>query len=264
MLNRTINDIDCNQFKEELDKYNLTYLDLNITSDIKLIKFDEPTLVNETESEITPETTKIVLSNTTEYSALVGDEMSLPDDEVLKGEDLWKMKVQVCRAESESQRLNAILVGYRSPIIGIFPIIIILFAGGWSDRKGLRKPCMLFPLIGESLGCVGKAFYSILYEVNQTNEFFISALLISAIFMKELPLEFGGILGKILPAITGGMSVMLMGMLSYLSACTNEENRVFRFGILTMLVTIMIIVFYPLAGVLFNALGFVCMFYFIL
>lgn len=78
--------------------------------------------------------------------------------------------------------------------------------------------------------------------------------------MKELPLEFGGILGKILPAMTGGMSVMLMGMLSYLSACTNEDNRVFRFGILTMLVTIMIIVFYPFAGVLFNALGFVCKF----
>lgn len=156
MLNRSINDIDCNQFKEDLAKYNLTYLTLNITSDIELIKFDEPSLDNITELTIVPETTEINLNNTTEFAALIGDEMSLPDDAVLQGEELWIMKVQVCNAESESQRLNAILVGYRSPIIGIFPIIIILFAGGWSDRKGLRKPCMLFPLIGESLGCIGK------------------------------------------------------------------------------------------------------------
>lgn len=26
---------------------------------------------------------------------------------------------------------------------------MILFAGGWSDKKGIRKPCMLLPLIGE-------------------------------------------------------------------------------------------------------------------
>lgn len=161
MLNRSINDIDCNQFKEELAKYNLTYLTLNITSDIDLIKFDEPSLDNATttvtDTSVVPQITTEINLNTTEYAALIGDEMP-PDDAVLKGEELWIMKVQVCKAESESQRLNAILVGYRSPIIGIFPIIIILFAGGWSDRKGLRKPCMLFPLIGESLGCIGKYF----------------------------------------------------------------------------------------------------------
>lgn len=177
MLNRSINDIDCNQFKEELAKYNLTYLTLNITSDIDLIKFDEPSLDNATttdtsETSIVPETTEINLNNTTEYAALVEDEMSLPDDAVLKGEELWIMKVQVCNAESESQRLNAILVGYRSPIVGIFPIIIILFAGGWSDRKGLRKPCMLFPLIGESLGCIGKYFKSM--QITKTNICFLS------------------------------------------------------------------------------------------
>lgn len=35
---------------------------------------------------------------------------------------------------------------------------MILFAGGWSDRKGTRKPCMLLPLIGELASLIGKLY----------------------------------------------------------------------------------------------------------
>lgn len=38
----------------------------------------------------------------------------------------------------------------------VFGILMILFAGGWSDRTGRRKPCMLLPLIGELAALIGK------------------------------------------------------------------------------------------------------------
>lgn len=33
---------------------------------------------------------------------------------------------------------------------------MILFAGGWSDKRGKRKPCMLIPMIGELAALLGK------------------------------------------------------------------------------------------------------------
>lgn len=38
----------------------------------------------------------------------------------------------------------------------VFGILMILFAGGWSDRTGRRKPCMLLPLIGELAALIGE------------------------------------------------------------------------------------------------------------
>lgn len=86
---------------------------------------------------------------------------------------------------------------------------MILFAGGWSDKHGKRKPCMLLPLLGELASLV--------------------VLLISAIFMKQLPLEFNMILSKLLPAMAGGQNLMLMGVYSYLTEMTEEKDRTFRY-----------------------------------
>lgn len=33
---------------------------------------------------------------------------------------------------------------------------MILFAGGWSDKRGKRKPCMLIPMLGELAALLGK------------------------------------------------------------------------------------------------------------
>lgn len=40
----------------------------------------------------------------------------------------------------------------------VFGIIMILFAGGWSDKRGKRKPCMLIPLLGELAALIGKEY----------------------------------------------------------------------------------------------------------
>lgn len=82
---------------------------------------------------------------------------------------LKQLAFDVCWAETESQKLLSVVFGLRSPISAIFPLIIVLFAGGWSDKKGIRKPLVLFPIIGELIASL--------------------ILLLSSIFMHEIPME---------------------------------------------------------------------------
>uniref|UniRef100_A0A1B0CNX0 uridine/cytidine kinase n=1 Tax=Lutzomyia longipalpis TaxID=7200 RepID=A0A1B0CNX0_LUTLO len=150
------------------------------------------------------------------------------------------LKERVCAAETESQKVVALIKGYRAPISAIFPLIIVLFAGGWSDKKRLRKPCMLLPVFGEFLGCL--------------------ALFISAIFMLQLPMEFAGILEKLFPAMCGGFTLMLMGVYSYITDITAEEDRTFRFGVLAVSISLIPIAGVPWSGYLFEKLGYIYLF----
>ncbi|XP_059607866.1 probable peptidoglycan muropeptide transporter SLC46 [Phlebotomus argentipes] len=150
------------------------------------------------------------------------------------------LKEKVCQAETESQKIVALIKGYRAPISAIFPLIIVIFAGGWSDKKRIRKPLLLLPIIGEFLGCL--------------------ALFISAIFMLQLPLEFAGILEKLLPAMFGGFTLMLMGVYSYITDITAEEDRTFRFGVLAVSISLIPIAGVPWSGYLFEKLGYVYLF----
>lgn len=76
-------------------------------------------------------------------------------------------------------------------------------------------------------------------------------------FFKQLPLEFNGYLGKLLPAMAGGANLMLMGVYSYLSETTAEEDRTFRFGVFAQIVPLIPIVSLPWAGILFKKLGYI-------
>lgn len=89
----------------------------------------------------------------------------------------------VCSAETESQKLLSVVFGLRAPISAIFPLIIVLFAGGWSDKKGIRKPLVLFPILGELIGAI--------------------ILLLSAIFMDEIPMEVPAFAERVVPSIFG-------------------------------------------------------------
>lgn len=84
----------------------------------------------------------------------------------------------------------------------------------------------------------------------------ISVLLIAAIFFKRLPIQFSSILSTLLPAMTGGDNLMVMGIYGYLSGTTAPENRTFRFGIFEQFVTFIPIVFLPLAGYLHARIGY--------
>ncbi|XP_073835449.1 solute carrier family 46 member 2 isoform X1 [Musca autumnalis] len=144
--------------------------------------------------------------------------------------------VTVCKAEVGAQKLAANVSGKRAPIAAIFPIIVLLFAGGWSDRYNKRKACMIFPVLGESL--------------------MFLCLLISAIFFDKIPMEFGAYTEAIVPGLLGGSTLCLMAIDSYITISTPEPDRVFRFGIFATFTNTLGFVGQPISGVLFNYLGY--------
>uniref|UniRef100_A0A1A9UQC7 Major facilitator superfamily (MFS) profile domain-containing protein n=1 Tax=Glossina austeni TaxID=7395 RepID=A0A1A9UQC7_GLOAU len=146
----------------------------------------------------------------------------------------------VCKAEKGAQKLAANVSGKRAPIAAIFPLIILLFAGGWADRYNKRKACMVMPLIGESL--------------------MFLCLLVSAMFFDIITMEFGAYTEAIVPAMFGGQTLSLMAIDSYMSISTPAEDRIFRFGIFGMFSTAIIFIGQPISGLLFQYLGYVISF----
>lgn len=98
---------------------------------------------------------------------------------------------------------------------------------------------MLLPLIGELIGCI--------------------FLFLSAV-SESIPMEVPVYSEKIIPSLCGGQTLMLMGIYSYLTGVTTEENRTFRFGCFTVFFTLIPITFLPLSGTLYNQLGYVSKF----
>ncbi len=84
-----------------------------------------------------------------------------------------------------------------------------------------------------------------------------SVFLIGAIFMKELPVEFITILGAFFSVISGGWTIMSIGLYSYLTEVTEEKDRVFRFGILYQISPIISICTLPFSGILYQKLGYI-------
>ncbi|KAM7346778.1 solute carrier family 46 member 2 isoform 2-T2 [Cochliomyia hominivorax] len=146
----------------------------------------------------------------------------------------------VCKAEVGAQKLAANVSGKRAPIAAIFPIIVLLFAGGWSDRYNKRKACIIAPIIGESLSFL--------------------CLFISAIFFDQIPMEFGAYAEVIVPSLFGGSTLCLMAIDSYMTISTPEEDRIFRFGIFAMFSTGMPFIGQPISGLLFQYLGYIMSF----
>ncbi|KAH8375809.1 solute carrier family 46 member 3 [Drosophila serrata] len=142
----------------------------------------------------------------------------------------------VCKAELEAQILASDVSGKRAPMAAIFPLIVLLFAGGWADRYNKRKPCMIMPIVGEALG--------------------FTCQIISSIFFDSLPMEFGAYCEAIVPALFGGLTFCLMAIYSYITIATPEEDRVFRFGIFAMFVTGVPFIGQPISGLLFTTLGY--------
>lgn len=161
--------------------------------------------------------------NCAEIESLVDGSSNVTIDE-----NLFNLTKSVCNAETESQKLLSIVFGLRSPIAAIFPLIIVLFAGGWSDKKGIRKPLVLLPILGELIGSL--------------------VLLLSSIFMDTIPMEVPAFSERVVPSLFGGQTLMLMGIYSYLSQMTNEENRTFRFGCFTVFLTLVPILSIPWSG----------------
>lgn len=58
----------------------------------------------------------------------------------------------LCKGEDYAQIRISQIDSKRNSIAAIGPLIVLWFAGPWSDRKKLRLPCMLVPYLGEAIG----------------------------------------------------------------------------------------------------------------
>ncbi|XP_058449168.1 uncharacterized protein LOC131429137 [Malaya genurostris] len=143
----------------------------------------------------------------------------------------------VCSAKTAATNEVAFLNSYRSIITGIVQAIVLIFAGSWSDRVELRKPCLLIPVAADIISfCV---------------------LIMCAIFMREIPLEVTGILPNLITSFGGGAPLAVTGIYSYLTVCTNEKDRTFRFACAAVVIAIVPIVANFFSGFLYKLLGFV-------
>lgn len=137
--------------------------------------------------------------------------------------------------ETAVQQMVARMQTWKTPLQSALPALLILFMGAWSDRTGLRKPCMLLPIIGE---------------------FFSSATLIACTYwFYELPMEVV-VLESVWPALTGGWFTMFMGIFSYIADITSVESRTLRIGAANVFLSLGVPIGMALSGILYTKLGF--------
>lgn len=136
--------------------------------------------------------------------------------------------------ETAVQQMVARMQTWKTPLQSALPAILILFMGAWSDRTGLRKPCMLLPIIGE---------------------FFSSVTLIACTYFDELPME-TVVLEAVWPALTGGWFTMFMGIFSYIADITSVESRTLRIGAANVFLSLGVPIGMALSGILYTKLGF--------
>ncbi|CAG9822653.1 unnamed protein product [Phaedon cochleariae] len=138
--------------------------------------------------------------------------------------------------EEEVQQLVASMGIWKTILQSGLPAFLIMFVGSWSDRWGKRKPCMLFPILGELMTVLG--------------------LIICTFFFYELPMEVAGFVEGFFPALTGGWFTMFMGVFSYIGDVTTLDVRTLRIGIVNVFCSLGIPIGLALSGILYKKIGF--------
>ncbi|EAT37787.1 AAEL010255-PA [Aedes aegypti] len=96
------------------------------------------------------------------------------------------------------------------------------------------------------------------FDVSRTcNRGLCHLLIISAIFMREIPLEVTGILPQLINSFSGGTPLVVTGIYSYLTIVTTESERTFRFACAAVVIAIIPILASFFSGYIFKALGFI-------
>lgn len=138
--------------------------------------------------------------------------------------------------EAAVQQLVAGMISWKTVVQSALPSFLMLFLGSWSDRMGVRKPCMLLPILGEILTSIG--------------------LIVCTYFFYELPMEVAGVVESLFPAITGGWFTMFMAVFSYIGDVTTVEMRTLRIGFANLFVSLGVPIGMALSGVLYRKIGF--------
>lgn len=113
---------------------------------------------------------------------------------------------------AEIQALLHRLHQWQNHLETFIPLILISILGAVSDKFQIRKPFLVFTIIGELLALVG--------------------CILSVVFMKEWRVEVEGVLQIVVPAFFGGPEMGLSLAYAYISDYSSIESRTFRIGML--------------------------------
>lgn len=138
--------------------------------------------------------------------------------------------------EEEVQRLTAGIQMWKNIVQTAIPVLLILFVGAWSDKTGKRKACILLPIVGEFVACLG--------------------FIVNTYFFYELPVEVAALTESIFPAITGGWFTNFIGVFSYIGDITTTENRTYRVGLVNIFMSLGYPIGSALSGVLLTWVGY--------
>lgn len=138
--------------------------------------------------------------------------------------------------EEAVQTLIASVQAWKNVVQTALPVFLILFVGAWSDNTGRRKPCIMMPIVGEFLTCIG--------------------FIVNTYFFYELPVEVAALTEAIFPAITGGWFTMFIGVFSYIGDITTTENRTFRVGLVNLCMSLGFPLGSALSGILLTWIGY--------
>ncbi|KAJ8973809.1 hypothetical protein NQ317_014512 [Molorchus minor] len=139
-------------------------------------------------------------------------------------------------SEEEVQKLAAHIAIFKNIIQSVFPSLLLLFLGAWSDKHKKRKPCIMNPILGEITTCI--------------------CFIICTYYFYELPMEFNVVAESLPPAITGGWFAMFMGVFTYISSVTSEETRTTRIGAVNMFMNVSLCIGISLSGIFYELIGF--------
>ncbi|CAK1603871.1 unnamed protein product [Parnassius mnemosyne] len=138
--------------------------------------------------------------------------------------------------EEQVQTYIAGIQTWKNIVQTAIPVLLILFVGAWSDKTGRRKACILMPIVGEFLTCIG--------------------FVINTYFFYELPVEVSALTESIFPAITGGWFTNFVGVYSYIGDITTNEDRTYRVGIVNLCMSLGYPIGSALSGVLLTWIGY--------
>lgn len=117
---------------------------------------------------------------------------------------------------------------------------LVLFWGAWSDRSGLRKPCIIFPLAAQLI-------------ISLTN-------LVSSCVLVRTPLEVPMFSNAIVDGLSGGAGTLLVGVYSYLSDVTAPADLSYRVGVTNVCLLVGNIFGNAVSGLVVRYLGFLAVY----
>ncbi|XP_030760083.1 uncharacterized protein LOC115885344 [Sitophilus oryzae] len=135
------------------------------------------------------------------------------------------------------QTVISTMHSWQQPVQSFTPLVLVLFLGSFSDRHKLRKPFLLMPIVGELFGVTG--------------------CMLCAIFMHQLPLEFQGIMQKVIPSLFGGQTMLAMASTAYIADVSSVEMRTLRLGIVQIVLSVALPLVQSFSGIFYVNTGYV-------